>query len=256
MNDAVNAQIERRQALDRGLSAGFLFSLAGHLLMAGAAFGAAALAPKPPLLQVAPGFVVPLPRGGGGTPNVEPAPAPAPPEPAPVRPEPPAPKPEPPPKVIKPPKETPKRGLPPVDARKSRTPAPTPPPRGGTPSATDARAATRTSAAPGIELGPAAPGVPGGSDTGDYYLAGVQRKIWMLWSQQIKTGFSRPVTVSFTILANGSVEDVRVVQSSGASLLDFAAQRSVLSAAPFHPLPKDYGTNRYTIQAIFRPTTP
>jgi TonB family protein len=60
--------------------------------------------------------------------------------------------------------------------------------------------------------------------------------------------------VSFTILANGSVEDVRVVQSSGASLLDFAAQRSVLSAAPFHPLPKEYGTNRYTIQAIFRPT--
>jgi TonB family protein len=98
--------------------------------------------------------------------------------------------------------------------------------------------------------------VPGGSDGGDYYLAGVQRKIWLLWTQQIKSGFTHPVTVSFTILANGSVEDVRVVQGSGASLLDFAAQRSVLSAAPFHPLPKEYGTNRYTIQAIFRPTTP
>jgi TonB family protein len=255
VNDAVNAQIERRQALDRGLSAGFLFSLAGHLLITGAAFAAAALAPKPPLLQVAPGFVVPLPRGGG-TPSVEPAaPAPAPPEPAPTRPDPPAPKAEPPPKVIKPPKETPRRGLPPVDARKARTPAPTPPPRAGGP-ASDARAATsRTSTAPGIEFGPAGPGVPGGADTGDYYLAGVQQKIWTLWTQQIKTGFSRPVTVSFTILANGSVEDVRVVQSSGASLLDFAAQRSVLSAAPFRPLPKDYGTNRYTIQAIFRPTS-
>ena len=258
MNDAVNAQIERRQALDRGLSAGFLFSLAGHLLIAGAAFGAAALAPKEPLIKVAPGFIVPLPRGGGGTPQVEPAaPAPAPPEPEPVRPEPPAPKPEPPPKVIKPPKETPRRGLPPVDARKSRaTPPPAPPSRPGPPERGTAAATGRTSTTPGIEFGPAGPGIPGGADTGDYYLAGVQQKIWTLWTQQIRTGFARPVTVSFTILANGSVEDVRVVQSSGASLLDFAAQRSVLSAAPFHPLPKDYGTNRYTIQAIFRPTTP
>jgi protein TonB len=204
---------------------------------------------------VAPGFVVPLPRGGGGTPRVEPAaPAPAP-EPEPVRPEPPAPKAVPPPKVIKPPKEAPRRGLPPVEARRSRaTPAPTPPSRPGPAERGTAAAGGRTTTTPGIEFGPAGPGVPGGAETGDYYLAGVQQKIWTLWTQQIKTGFTRPVTVSFTILANGSVEDVRVVQSSGASLLDFAAQRSVLSAAPFRPLPKDYGTNRYTIQAIFRPT--
>jgi TonB family protein len=165
--------------------------------------------------------------------------------------------------VVKPPKEPPKRGLPPVDARRARaTPAPTPPPRTG-PAERGTGASTgavrdgtgRGSATPGIEFGPAGPGVPGGADSGDYYLASVQRKIWMLWMQQIKTGFARPVTVSFTILANGSVEDVRIVESSGASLLDMAAQRSVMSAAPFNPLPKDYGTNRYTIQAIFRPTT-
>jgi TonB family protein len=164
--------------------------------------------------------------------------------------------------VIKPPKEPPRRGLPPPDARRARaTPAPTPPPRTGPPergtgaSAGAVRDATgRGSATPGIEFGPAGPGLPGGADGGDYYLAGVQRKIWMIWTQQIKTGFARPVTVSFTILSNGSVEDVRVVESSGAALLDMAAQRSVVSAAPFNPLPKDYGTNRYTIQAIFRPT--
>ena len=252
MNDAVNAQIERRQALDRGLSAGFLLSLGGHLLLVGAALAAAALAPKPPVLQVAVGFVVPVPRGGGGTPHVVPAPAAVKPEPA--KPEPPAPRPEPPPKVIKPPKEPPKRGLPAPDARKAKaTPAPTPPSRGGTPER--GTTADRASATPGIEFGPPGPGVPGGADSGDYYLAGVQRKIWLIWTQQIKTGFTQPVTVSFTILANGSVEDVRIVQTSGASLLDLAAKRSVFSAAPFNPLPKDYGTNRYTIQAIFRPTT-
>jgi protein TonB len=262
VNDAVNTQIEGRQALDRGMSAGFALSLLGHLLIAGVAFGAAALAPKEPALKVIDGFVVPLPRGGGGTPNVEP-PAPAAPQPEPPAPQPEPPAPAPPPKVIKPPKEAPKRGLPPVDSKKRTraTPAPTPPPRAGAPergtgaaSGAAAGGTGRASATPGIEFGPPGPGVPGGSDAGDYYLAGVQRKIWTLWTQQIKTGFTRPVTVSFTILANGSVEDVRVVQSSGASLLDFAAQRSVLSAAPFAPLPKDYGTNRYTIQAIFRPT--
>jgi protein TonB len=262
LNDAVNTQLEERQALDRGLSAGFTLSLVAHLLIAGAAFGAAALVPKEPPLKVVIGTVVPLPRGGGGTPNVEP-PAPAPAAPQPPAPEPPAPRPEPPPKVIKPPKEAPRRGLPPADARRRTraTPAPTPPPRAGAPergTGTSAGAVAggtgRGTTTPGLEFAPPGPGVPGGSDAGDYYLAGVQRKIWMLWTQQIKTGFARPVAVSFTILANGSVEDVRVVQSSGATLLDMAAQRAVISAAPFGPLPKDYGTNRYTIQALFKPT--
>jgi protein TonB len=263
MNDAVNGPLEERQALDRGLSAGFLLSVVGHLLIAGVAFGAAALAPKPRPLNVIDGMLIPLPRGGGGTPNLEP-PAPAPAAPEPAAPEPPKAEPAPPqpaPKVIKPPKEAPKRGLPPVDARKSRRTPPTPPPRAAAPERGTGSAAGavrdgvgRGSAMPGLEFGPPGPGVPGGMEGGDYYLAGVQRKIWMLWTQQIKTGFARPVTVSFTILANGSVEDVRVVESSGAALLDMAAQRSVVSAAPFNPLPKDYGTNRYTIQAVFRPT--
>jgi protein TonB len=97
--------------------------------------------------------------------------------------------------------------------------------------------------------------VPGGNDlNGDWYIAAVQQKIWMLWTQQIKAGFTQPVTVVFTILADGSVEDVNVTQSSGATLLDMAAKRAVQTAAPFGPLPKNYGTNRYPIQAVFQPT--
>jgi TonB family protein len=97
--------------------------------------------------------------------------------------------------------------------------------------------------------------VPDGTDTGgDWYLAGVQQKIWILWNQQIKSGFNRPIGVTFTIEADGKVTDVRVTQPSGASLLDMAAQRAVLNAAPFGPLPREYGTNRKTIQALFRPT--
>jgi TonB family protein len=90
---------------------------------------------------------------------------------------------------------------------------------------------------------------------GDWYLAGVQGKIWRNWAQQIRTDFAHPVGIVFTILANGEVTDVQVVQSSGVLLLDLAAQRAVQTAAPFGPLPKNYGTNRYTVQAIFKPTS-
>jgi TonB family protein len=60
--------------------------------------------------------------------------------------------------------------------------------------------------------------------------------------------------VTFTILADGKVTDVRVTEPSGVSLLDMAAQRAILNAAPFGPLPRQYGTDRKSIQAVFRPT--
>ena len=95
---------------------------------------------------------------------------------------------------------------------------------GGTPGGRGTSAAT-----PGLEFGPPGLGVPDGTDTGgDWYLAGVQQKIWMIWTQQIKAGFTQPVGVTFTILADGTVADVRVTQPSGATLLDIAAQRAVL----------------------------
>jgi protein TonB len=105
-------------------------------------------------------------------------------------------------------------------------------------------------------IGPPGPGVPTGTDSGgDWYLAGVQQKIWMLWNQQLKAGYTQSVSVVFTIQPNGQVTDVRVTQSSGVSMLDMAAQRAVLNAGPFGPLPREYGQNPRTIEAIFKPTT-
>jgi TonB family protein len=77
----------------------------------------------------------------------------------------------------------------------------------------------------------------------------------MLWNQQIKAGFTQPIGVTFTIQADGSVTDVRVTQPSGATLLDMAAHRAIVNAAPFGPLPREYGTNHKTIQALFKPTS-
>jgi TonB family protein len=84
-------------------------------------------------------------------------------------------------------------------------------------------------------------------------VVGVKLKIWQLWNQSIRDRNHPSVGVTFTILADGTVTNVRVTQPSGASLLDMAAQRAILNAAPFGPLPREYGTNEKTIQAIFRP---
>ena len=233
--------------MDRGFQASVVLSLAAHLVLLGSTVAAAIFATKAPLLEVQDGFAVPLPPGGGVR-SVTP--------PAPVKPEPEVPQAPPvtapPPKIVKPPRDEPKQGLPELDAKKSKAkPTPTPASSGGVAGGTGT--ATQT---PGLEFGPPGPGVPGGTDLlGDWYLAAVQRKIWLLWTQQIRPSAPQAVTIRFTIAADGSVSDVRVVQSSGIYLLDSAAQRAVYSAGPFGPLPRNYGTDRYTIQALFKPTS-
>jgi TonB family protein len=257
--------MERARA-DMGYKSGFIASVVAHLVTVGAAFAAPFLFPPPPPLKVADGFAVVLPRGGGGDPNAggAPAPPPAVQTPPPADPAPPAA--VEPPKVLKPPKEEPRKGLPEVDARKAPKKADKPSPRASDRSPADAKSAsagagasrgTGTSSGPqGIAIGPPGPGVPDGTDSaGDWYLAGVQQKIWTIWTQQIKAGFTTPIGVTFTILADGSVADVQVTTPSGAALLNLAAQRAILTAAPFGPLPKEYATNRYTIQALFKPTS-
>ena len=251
MREAVDTLIAERERLDAGLPGTMAVSVAAHLLVLGAALMLPALLPKrPPLWVETEGFAVVLPRGGGGSPR-----AAAPPAPAPAAP-----------KVIKPPTAAPRPdALPSLDSRRSarRTPQPEPTSpgtlRAAQPAATSASAPGGTGTAsttPGLEFAPPGPGVPDGTDSGgDWYLAGVQQKIWMLWNQQIKAGFSQPIGITFTIQPDGSVTDVRVTQPSGVTLLDMAAQRAVLNAAPFGPLPRQYGHNPRTIQALFRPTS-
>jgi TonB family protein len=254
VNDAVDRLIVERGEMDQGLPGGLVLSVGGHALLLGSVVFVAILGPKEPLLKVVDGFAVALPPGGGGSPTAQ-VPAPGPPQAEPPKPEatlPPKPEPQ---KVIKPPKDEKAKGLPEVDAKKakSKTDKNQRPEARAAGSAESAGTSTQM---PGLSFGPPGPGVPGGTDpNGDWYLAGVQRKIWMLWSQQIHTGSWQPFTVSFTIMADGSVSDVRVIQGSGVFTLDLAAQRAISSAAPFGPLPKNYGTDHYTIQALFKPTS-
>lgn len=250
MIDAVDRVLEERAALDHGFAATLAVSTFGHAALAGLALLVAWLGARGPRIREVPGFAVVLPRGGGGPSAPEPRPAPAAVTPPVTAPPAPVAKPEPPPKVLKPPKEEPRKGLPALDAKKTRadrTPPPAP--------ASTGRAGTGESGIPGLDIqAPPGLGSPGGNDAdGDWYLAGVQRKIWMIWTRQIKSGFTQPITVTLTITETGAVDEVRVVESGGVSMLDAAAQRAVFSAAPFTPLPRSYGTNRLTIRVVFRP---
>jgi protein TonB len=253
VSDAISRLLSERERQDHGLQTTLLVSLTGHFGLAALAVVLPMFLPREPPLKLSESVFVVLPRGGGGTPQ-----QPAPPAPEPVA----KPKPEesaappPPPVVLKPPPKTEPRpnALPLPDSKTKRSPTP-PPVRAVTKPTTTASSGT-AGTTPGLEFGPPGPGVPTGTETGgDWYLASVQQKIWILWNQQIRPEFKTPVAIVFTILADGSVTDVKVVQSSGATLLDLAAQRAIYSAAPFGPLPKDYGTNRKTIQASFKPTT-
>ena len=253
MNEAVDRLIAERERMDAGLPGTVLVSIVAHLALVAAIIAVPLLLPNQPPLHVADFSIVELPRGGGGAPvTAPPAAAPAP-RPAPPVTAPPAPAPAP--KIIRPPtKEVAHpNALPTLDSRRvAKRPEPA---AAASTAATGVARGTGTTT-PGLTFAPPGPGVPNGTDSGgDWYLAGVQQKIWMLWNQQIKAGFTQPIGVTFTIMPDGSVTNVRVTQPSGTTLLDMAAQRAVQNAAPFGPLPRDYGQNPRTIQALFRPTT-
>jgi TonB family protein len=238
-----------------------------HGLLVGGAFLAAFLAPKEPLVKIAQGFTVQM-AGGRGNPNPAPQ-APAPPATQPAKAEPAA-KPEPPPQIAKPPQPVERQGLPDPDVKKPTTKpsakpaAPQPAPRStaaaagpATPVRGSGGGGTGTANEPiGLSVLPDGAGVGTGNGAGDYYIAGVQRKIWQIWLQQVKQTFPQPVIVTFTLNPDGSVPlaSVQITQTSGVAMLDLAARRAVQTAAPFSAFPKDYANRPITIQAEFRPS--
>jgi periplasmic protein TonB len=264
VREAVDRLIVERQRMDAGLPATVLVSMVGHVLVLGAVVALPMLVPREPLLKVSEfGFSVVVPRGGGGSPVPAGPPSQAAPKPEPVQ----SAAPPPPPKVLKPPTDAPRpNALPALDARKIARHAPEPVAAPGAAASATAKSTTAAagvtggrgtgSATPGLEIGAPGVGVPDGTESGgDWYIAAVTQKIWMLWNQTIKTGFTQPIGVTFTIMPDGSLTDVRLTQPSGAYLLDSAAQRAVLNAAPFGPFPRDHEQKPRTIQAVFRPTS-
>jgi protein TonB len=59
--------------------------------------------------------------------------------------------------------------------------------------------------------------------------------------------------ITFDILRDGSVRNVQIAQRSGNSTLDSSAQRAVMDAAPFPPLPPGYDRNEANVELRFQP---
>ncbi len=269
MNDPVLRVLMARQILaDEGYGRSLLLSGAAHATTCFAILILALLTPHPKVINVIDGFAVPLPRGGGMPRATESAEAPtaaAPPAPveapkaattapAPV-------------KLIKPETVAPKKGLAPVDLKRSvKDPrkstsreiatekvARAEPPKASSPSVSGA-----ASAATGLDFTAQTPGVLNGTNGPvgplGFYLAAAQNKIWATWARQIRADFSGSVTVAFTIHRDGSVDQVEVIESSGSASLDRLAERAVLSTQ-LGPIPNAYEKEIIVIHATFKPVS-
>ncbi len=73
-----------------------------------------------------------------------------------------------------------------------------------------------------------------------YYVGRMRRKIAARWRAPDGTPDGAACRVYFRVHRDGSVSDVSVEESSGVFLFDQSAQRAVITAAPFPPLPRDF----------------
>jgi TonB family protein len=91
-------------------------------------------------------------------------------------------------------------------------------------------------------------GVENPDFTYGYYLDRLLSLIDAQW-QRPNMGEVKAV-IHFQIGKDGSISDLRVVESSGYNSFDFAALRAVQSAAPFPPLPRGYKSDSLGVNLI------
>ncbi|MBM3773704.1 MAG: TonB C-terminal domain-containing protein, partial [Acidobacteria bacterium] len=101
-------------------------------------------------------------------------------------------------------------------------------------------------------------GVGGGTPLGaryGYYVDLLRQRVGQKWRTgdvDARIQVLPPAVITFTILRDGSVRQVRLVQSSGNSILDFSAQRAIADASPFPPLPAGYERDEARIEFHFQ----
>lgn len=110
---------------------------------------------------------------------------------------------------------------------------------------------TGYSQTPGASSGVAIQGQGGGDFGGKYpwYVDGMRNRVTQAWDQSTITAAVRSAhrahtVMTFRINANGSISNIRMVQSSGDWSMDNSAQRALATilsdSTQFRPLPNDY----------------
>jgi protein TonB len=94
------------------------------------------------------------------------------------------------------------------------------------------------------QAGPGGIGVGQGSTLGTrfgWYIDLLRNKVGQHWNPDQQS--PNPAVVTFTLMKDGSVRDLKLNQRSGSTILDFACQRAILDATPFPNLPDGAGNS-------------
>jgi len=86
------------------------------------------------------------------------------------------------------------------------------------------------------------------------YLVRLKRRIQRVWEypeEAVKHGISGELLILFTLNKAGSLNYIRLAQSSGYPVLDEEALRAVKVSAPFDPFPPQMGDEPLNISASF-----
>jgi len=76
-------------------------------------------------------------------------------------------------------------------------------------------------------------------------VTSVKEAIEVKWSYPeaaLRDGLEGKLTLEFVVLGNGELGEVRLIRSSGYSILDQEAVRAVKAASPFQPIPPEVGS--------------
>jgi periplasmic protein TonB len=80
----------------------------------------------------------------------------------------------------------------------------------------------------------------------------VRSKWYSLIPESARLGRMGRVILTFTIPRNGRIQDLRVVDGSGAQALDKAATDAVQTSSPLPELPADFSDSQIVVQFTFR----
>ena len=100
---------------------------------------------------------------------------------------------------------------------------------------------------PGSSSGVTIQGQGGGDFASRYgwYIEAARRRVGPNWNvlmldPAVRNSTTLHCVISFTILRDGGITDVRITKSSGNSSWDYSGLRAIQNSAPFAPLPSDW----------------
>jgi protein TonB len=137
---------------------------------------------------------------------------------------------------------------PPEKKQQPRRPASPPTP------ASEPAAAGPAAGVAGEEGGGSITALEGGDVQFAWYRDSVTASLYSHWRRPILSGLLEPVEVrvTFEILRDGGLRDLRVEESSGVAVFDRSALRAVSDAAPLPPLPSSWREPTLPAAFVFR----